>query len=595
MWIIYSKRITLNRKLFYCNYLKSKYHYWVYSLRAVKKLIVICASVVWLMIGLFFLVPYQFQTPSPEIRYDVNGNVLIWHKQQQRTSLDQVPEHLISLVVGIEDERFRSHPWVDLKSIGRAFRLYVQGIRPVQGASTIEQQLVKLDHQQFARGRWAKITENRRAVRLEFQYSKEELLLRYLNSIPFSHSIVGRQSACQSYRGKWCDYLSDVQLLVTLTTAQLWANPYRSPDRKNIIWRATMYVRVRPDLFSESVVLSDHLVDELQSFPAPLDPRVQEVIRDQSNPWTISYDLELSSRLDTILKRTKSQRDQYMIHDCCIVVLDGDGWVVSMNICQPRAENDWSKVNSCLVPRQTWSAIKPFLYLYAFHMLWLHSTDMVVDEPVQFDLWDGNLYDPKNFDLTYHGEVTYAYALGNSLNVPAIKTLSQVGVAPFLDFLKKQIQRLAPTLPLNPKTADEVGLSLGLWTYEMSPLQFTQLWRGLLPEHTPQGYESQRRDLVEVLSNPVNKLVSFGQDSFLNTRGWAVKTGTSRKFVDGWICGVKPSLERNKKTSPQPSPSRRGGRTVCIWLGNQTNEPMLGASSEVGSYLWSLVVDAIER
>gem|GEM_PF-6623746 len=45
-----------------------------------------------------------------------------------------------------------------------------------------------------------------------------------------------------------------------------------------------MYVRVRPDLFSESVVLSDHLVDELQSFPAPLDPRVQEVIRDQSNP-----------------------------------------------------------------------------------------------------------------------------------------------------------------------------------------------------------------------------------------------------------------------------------------------------------------------
>jgi membrane carboxypeptidase/penicillin-binding protein PbpC len=58
--------------------------------------------------------------------------------------------------------------------------------------------------------------------------------------------------------------------------------------------------------------------------------------------------------------------------------------------------------------------------------------------------------------------VSYAYALGNSLNVPAVKTLHQVGVAPFLDFLKQQLSRLAPNLPLNPKTADEVGLSLAL-------------------------------------------------------------------------------------------------------------------------------------
>jgi membrane carboxypeptidase/penicillin-binding protein PbpC len=58
--------------------------------------------------------------------------------------------------------------------------------------------------------------------------------------------------------------------------------------------------------------------------------------------------------------------------------------------------------------------------------------------------------------------VTYAYALGNSLNVPAVKTLYQVGVAPFLDFLHKQLSRLAPTLPVQPKTADEVGLSLAL-------------------------------------------------------------------------------------------------------------------------------------
>jgi membrane carboxypeptidase/penicillin-binding protein PbpC len=141
------------------------------------------------------------------------------------------------------------------------------------------------------------------------------------------------------------------------------------------------------------------------------------------------------------------------------------------------------------------------------------------------------------------------------------------------------LSRLAPNLPLNPKTADEVGLSLALWTYEMSPLQFTHLWRSLLPAYVPEWYVVQRRDLVEVLSNPVHKVVSFGQDNFLSPRGWAVKTWTSRKFVDGWICGTNEV---------------GGWYSACLWLGNQTNEPMLGASSEVGSYLWSLIMQARE-
>lgn len=535
---------------------------------------------------LFFVFPYTFRTTSPSVWYDRNGEVLIWHKQEQRTNLNQVPERVISLVVGIEDARFRSHPWVDVWSVGRAFWLYTTWVRPVQGASTIDQQLIKLDRAQFTRGRQAKLTENRRALRMQLQLSKEELLLRYLNIVPFSHNIVGRQSACQSYRWKWCAYLNEEQLLITLVIAQLGANPYHAADRQKILQRAQMYVRVRPDLFPEKLVLSDALAEQLQSFPAPLDPRVQEVIRDQQMPWPTAYDLMLSDRIDALLKRTKTQRDQYNIQDCCVVVLNDEGWIVSMNMCQPRAERDGSKVNSCLVPRQTWSAIKPFLYMYAFRALWINSTETIVDEPVQFDLWGGNIYDPKNFDLDYHGEVTYAYALGNSLNVPAIKTLAEVGVAPFLEFLKQQLSRLAPLLPVSEKTADEVGLSAWLGTYEMSPLQFTHLWRAFLPDSVPQGYEPQRRDLVEVMSNPANKLVSFWQDSFLNHRGRAVKTGTSRKFVDGWICGVQlsPIL-----------PWKGESLSVCLWLWNQTNEPMLWASSEVWSYLRSLLIEAIEK
>ena len=149
-------------------------------------------------------------------------------------------------------------------------------------------------------------------------------------------------------------------------------------------------------------------------------------MRDDAPVGITSYDLALSKRIDALLKNTRLQREQYNIRDCCVVVVDGRGELVTMNMCSDRDNPDTGKINSCLVPRQTGSAVKPFLYLYAFKQFGLKPTDTIVDEPVQFDLGGGNLYDPKNFDLTYHGEVTYAYALGNSLNVPAIKTLQKI-------------------------------------------------------------------------------------------------------------------------------------------------------------------------
>jgi penicillin-binding protein 1C len=458
--------------------------------------------------------------------------------------------------------------------------LYLKGVRPVQWASTIDQQLIKLDRQQFVRSPQAKLQENLAALHLQFHHSKEAILLRYLNSIPFSHSIIGWKSACQSYRWTSCAELTDAQLAVLLVIAQRGINPYREAGRQTIVERGAMYTRVRPDLFAASLLIDDVLLDQLESFPAPLDPRVQELIREQTSAWSTSYDLELSDRIDTLLSRTAGQREQYGIRDCCVVVLDGDGELMSVNMCTERDAWAGGKVTSCLTPRQTGSALKPFLYLYAFKQLWLGVNDMIIDEPVQFDLGWGNVYDPKNFDLTYHGEVSYAYALGNSLNVPAVKTLHAVGVWPFLDFLKKQIKRVDPTGPLTSKTAEEVGLSLALWTYEISPFQFTQLWRILLPRMVPAGYEAERAQIVDVLRDPVYKIVSFGQDNFLNKGGRAVKTGTSRRFIDGWICGVN-------------TPSSTKAQVMCLRVGNITNEPMLWASSEVASYLRGLLVDTV--
>lgn len=525
------------------------------------------------------LFPYHFYTQKPAIRYDRRWNVIVGHKQEQYNTVDDIPQYLVNIVVGIEDRRFWFHPGIDPRSILRAIIVDLQDGSKRQWASTIDQQLIKLDRQQFTRWRWVKLKENRRALNLQFHHTKKDILLHYINTVPFSHGIVWRKSACTLYRAKTCDYLTTGELLITLAIAQLGANPYTDVGWNKVVQKANIYKKAKPELFASPIEISDSLKKWLQSFPSPLDPRVSQWLHDTTPSGNTSYDLTLSNNIDTILRHTKSQREQYHIRDCCMVILNEKWELLSMNICSDRNDPEAGKINSCIVPRQTWSAIKAFLYLFAFKKLWLRPDDTIVDEPVQFDLGWWNLYDPKNFDLTYHGEVSYAYALGNSLNVPAIKTLYAVGVETFLQFLQQQLKRVSPGSPLNPKTANDVWLSLALGTYELSPWQFAQLWRVLLPNYAPTGYEWERKEIVSILSDPTNKLVSFGQDNFLSPQGRAVKTGTSRNFIDGRICWVQVS----KKI------------TACIRLGNYNNDSMLGASSEVWSYMRSLMTQAIQN
>lgn len=525
------------------------------------------------------LLSYHFRTQKPSLRYDRKWNILIGHKQEQYSTPDEIPQSLVNMVVAIEDRRFWFHPGIDPISLLRAIIANVRHESKRQWASTIDQQLIKLDTKQFTRWRRAKINENRRALNLQFHHSKKDILLRYINTVPFSHAIVWRKSACRSYWGKACEHLTSGELLITLAIAQLGANPYTDDGWDRIMQKANIYVKAKPELFISSREIPDSLKDWLQSFPAPLDPRVSSWLRNTTPSGSTSYDLTLSKNIDTILYHTSLQREQYKIRDCCIVILNEKWEMLSMNICSDRNDPEAGKINSCLVPRQTWSAIKAFLYLFAFKKLWLDPNDAIVDEPVQFDLGGWNIYDPKNFDLTYHGAISYAYALGNSLNVPAIKTLYAVGVEPFLQFLKHQLRVTSPWSPINPKTASDVWLSLALGTYELSPRQFTQLWRILLPNYAPIGYEWERQAIVGILSDPTNKLVSFGQDNFLSPPGWAIKTGTSRNFVDGRICGVQVSQKI----------------TACIRLGNYNNDSMLGASSEVWSYIRSLITQAIHN
>jgi penicillin-binding protein 1C len=96
------------------------------------------------------------------------------------------------------------------------------------------------------------------------------------------------------------------------------------------------------------------------------------------------------------------------------------------------------------------------------------------------------IYSPKNFSLSYYGEVSLATALGSSLNIPAVKLLHDVGPEEFIAFINRLRQEIANTDPdvivqeSQTFNAHNLGLSVGLGTYELSPLEFASLWKVFL-------------------------------------------------------------------------------------------------------------------
>jgi len=533
---------------------------------------------VCVIIGILFCIhsiqnnfPYEF-SPIQSVLYDSEWEILLAKKVEWYDQYEDIPEDLVSLLVYKEDRRFWSHGGIDGKAIIRAARNWIEQWKLTQGASTIDQQIIKLDQEAYQRGWSQKVHEMWYATVIQQQLSKEEIMLRYVNSMRFMHGVVWWKASCIQYRGQSCETLHWTKVLLLFASSKRGLSLYRSEHAKRLVDEAWA---LWSQQYSKDELLSVLLAIPEKPLPGLLDPRVKSYIEIHQETW--SYNTQLSRSIDSALRSVESQRKKYNIQDCCVAIVDKQWQLLSMNFCSQRGDSYGSMTNMCLQPRLTWSAAKPFLYSYAMHHWDYTKETIIADEYVEYELWWWWVYTPKNFDLAYHGEVSLAYALGNSLNIPAVKLAHEVGVSRYLEFIKQLINTYSMAEPDNTKTAEEVWLSIALWTYEMTPLWFTQLWRFFLEKDHELTRSNQ--EVISILEDPIQKVASFGQDSFLNTEWRAVKTGTSRKFVDGRVCWVHQELEV----------------ASCIWLWNSNNQPMNWSSSEVWSFVWHLVTQAVQK
>jgi len=249
--------------------------------------------------------------------------------------------------------------------------------------------------------------------------------------------------------------------------------------------------------------------------------------------------------------------------------------------------NDGYQMNMATKPRQIGSTIKPFIYLLGFEK-GMRPYTLIDDREYKYPASDGFSIYPKNYDYKYHGEMTAHYALSNSINVAAVKTLEFVGLDKFSQFLTNVLQ-YSPPQPI-----DQYQLGIALGTLEMSLLDLAHYFSIFADEGKLENLKVLADDAVNSTSPDkiiaekdyielINKILNdrktgidqFGAESSLNLpfQNYALKTGTSHDFTDSWIIGYTPDF------------------LVGVWVGNADNSPTDGVSGQIGAgRIWKQIM-----
>jgi penicillin-binding protein 1B len=513
----------------------------------------------------------------------VIGSVFPIHGEDRLVlSPADVPPLLRSGIKLIEDRRFDEHHGVDARGITRAMWANLRARRVVQGGSTLTQQLVKnyflSDEQTLGR----KLTEALMAMRLEAHFSKEEILIAYLNEVYLgqdgSRAIHGFGLGSEYYFAKPLAELDtgELAMLIGLVKGPSFYDPRRHPDR----------ARARRDLVLEELARA-HLIDAAGAaraaavplklrppggayVPAYLDLVRRNLKRDYAEGDLAAAGLAVYTSLDpraqaaaeraliANLKRLDTARPVRgaALQGATIVVEPNSGDVVAVVGGRDIGNDGFNRALDARRP--IGSLVKPAVYLTALESGRYNAATLIEDAPIELKLPNGTVWAPQNFEHVVYGTVPMARALAESMNLATIRLGLDLGLPKVAETLQKLGLETAPVL--NP--------SMLLGTVEMTPLEVVQVYTTLANG----GFRARLRTVRAVLDEQGRPLKSFKVQveeaapaadvyqldrmlTLVTTKGTgreavnrlpkgtvvAGKTGTSSDTRDSWFAGFTGS------------------------------------------------------
>jgi penicillin-binding protein 1C len=504
--------------------------------------------------------------------YDANGNLLritlgTADELCYPIPLHQTGEWVVKALVAAEDKRFFSHPGIDPVAVARATLGNLAHGRVTSGASTLTTLVVKLTEPR-PRTLWTKIVEARHAVVLDAKLSKEEILEQYLNRAPFGANIRGIEAAARYYFGKRAQALSlsEAALLVGLPQCPAYLRPdryhARAMARRNyVLTRMRACGSISATRYREAMASTTPCMNQPMPFAAPhfCDWLLARHPDERVLNTTLSSDLQ--SLAEDVLRSHSTRLRQQGITGGAMVIVDVKTGDLRALVGSPDFfDRPAGQVNAAVSRRSPGSALKPFVYAMAIDQGLCTPETVVWDVPMSF----AN-YEPRNYNLSYAGPVTVRRAMVQSLNIPAVAKVDEVGLHAFAARLRDL------GLGTLDRPATTYGLSLVVGSGDVTLLDLANAYAcfARLGEYRPLRVIQRARtpDPVRLFSPEAAYLVNdvlggserrydacqHVADAVLPRVAW--KTGTSAGHRDAWTIAYNPDY------------------VVGVWFGNPDGGP----------------------
>ena len=560
------------------------------------------------------LTPGSWRAPTEIL--DRNGKTIValygmeW-RVAEPVILSDLPQHVPSAFLAAEDTRFRSHPGIDPIGIGRAAVSNVVAGGVTEGGSTITQQLAKTRFLSARRTMSRKFVEAGLALMIELRLSKDEILEAYLNEVYLGHrdgrEVRGLGEAARVYFGK-------TPAKLTAAEAALIAGMIRAPNRDNPDERARIATQRRDAVLA--VMLNKKWIDKtahdravaakadfdpgsrrLRPHPYLLAAVRQEFIDRVGQRQLAIGGLKIHTAVDRGMQvaaegavRTGTQRLRrahgYLrrkkpLQAALLSVDPATGGIRALVGGSDFTRSQFDRTRR--MKRQPGSAAKPFTYAAAIESRRITPSTIVQDEPFTLQLTANRRWEPKNYDQQFRGPVTVREAFEKSLNVPAVRVASDVGVTRIRDMWNTA--GFTGDLSETPAIAlgvDDVTMRDLVAAYSMFPNLGVRTEPHLIERVTDAdgsdmySYEVQRVEGLDpavayVLHALMRGVVIRGTAAGLNQYGLsyvAGKTGTTSNYRDAWFIGYVPDL------------------LTAVWVGFDDGTPLRMSSGEAAVPIW---------
>ncbi|SDQ12473.1 transglycosylase domain-containing protein [Virgibacillus salinus] len=543
---------------------------------------IVCLAGVYLVS--FLLGPPKLTTDQNTIYYSINEEVIGEERGAENrywVDLEEMSPHLIDATLAIEDQYFYKHNGFDLKRIAGAVLSDLKSFSLREGASTLTQQYARnlyLTHDKT----WSrKLKEAFHTVRIEMYYSKNEILEGYLNTIYYGHGAHGIEAASRYFFNKSSSALSlaEASMLAAIPKGPTYYSPLNDRDNAEErqerilglmqhdgdITEQEYFLASRERLAfteqeeREKIAVAPYFQDTVLIEAADILNVESELVRSGGYEIHTTLDVDLQQELERSAKNVIQPGSEINIG--AMAMDPATGGIRALLGGRDYQKSEFNRAISA--KRMPGSAFKPFLYYAALNNGYTPST-MLMSKPTSFELEDGKVYQPSNYNGYYaNEEISLAQAIALSDNVYAVRTNLFLGADTLVDTARKVgidgDLPAVPSLALGTAAVSVEDMVTGYGTIANGGNQIEgHTVTKIIDRHGQTIFERDQEEGKQVLdpesafilTHLMTGMFDRSLDGYMAVTGSSIANQLSRTYAgksgttntDSWMMGYSPSL-----------------------------------------------------